>query len=92
MQKEAAKGFRFTESYKRSDEARTVEEDLRVAHSRRVWESVGLEPLARIDHRPLALTDAFDTDFPFASRRTRRNSCGVGTGLKRQPSLVLSRS
>ena len=61
MQTQAAKGFRFAESYKRSDEARTVEEDLRVAHGRRVWENVGLEPLARIDHRPLALIDAFDT-------------------------------
>ena len=61
MQREAAKGFRLTESYKRSDEARTVEEDLRVARGRRIWESAGLEPLARIDHRPLALVDAFET-------------------------------
>jgi len=63
MQTEAAKGFRLAESYKRTDEARTVDEDLRVAHGRCIWESVGLEPLARIDHRPLALVDAFETIF-----------------------------
>lgn len=61
MKRQAAQGFRLMESYKRSDEARAAGEDLAAALGRRIWESVGLGELARIDHRPLALVDAFET-------------------------------
>jgi hypothetical protein len=61
MQRQAARGFRLMESYKRSEEARAALEDLAAARARRVWESIGLEALAPIDHRPLALVDALET-------------------------------
>lgn len=57
---QAAKGFRLMDDYRRSEEARAIEEDLPVARGRRVWEEARLGPLERIDYRPLALQDAFD--------------------------------
>jgi hypothetical protein len=61
MQRQAARGFRLMESYKRSEEARAAVEDLAAARARRIWENIGLESLAPIDHRPLALVDTFET-------------------------------
>ena len=58
---QAVKGFRLVDSFRRSDEARAAEDELPVARGRRLWEDLGLPPLERIDYRPLALQDAFDT-------------------------------
>jgi hypothetical protein len=57
----AASGFRLADDYRRSDEARSVAEDLPVALGRKVWEDICLPPIERVDLRPLALKDAIDT-------------------------------
>lgn len=61
LAEQAAKGFRLADAFRRSDEARAAEDDLPVARGRRLWEELGLPSLERVDHRPLALQDAFDT-------------------------------
>jgi hypothetical protein len=58
LRKQASRGFRLMESFKRSDEARAAEEDLLAAQARGVWEEIGLPPLERADLRPLTLLDA----------------------------------
>lgn len=60
---QVAKGFRLVDAFRRSDEARAVEDDRSVALARRLWESIGLGPLERADLRPMALDDAFQTIF-----------------------------
>jgi hypothetical protein len=60
-QSQAAKGFRLVDAFRRSDEARSVREDLPVAQGRLIWESIGLGPLEAVDHRALALEDAIQT-------------------------------
>jgi hypothetical protein len=59
--RQAAKGFRLVDSFRKSDEARSVVEDLPVAMGRAVWERIGLPTLEAVDHRPLALEDAIQT-------------------------------
>jgi hypothetical protein len=61
LQREAAKGLRLADDFRRSDEARSVAEDLPVALGRQAWEEAALGPLERYDLRPLALFEAMDT-------------------------------
>jgi hypothetical protein len=59
-QQQAAKGFRLMDAFKRSDEARVVDEDSVIARARQTWEEIGLGPLERADLRPLTLKDAIE--------------------------------
>jgi hypothetical protein len=63
---QVAKGFRLIDSYRQSDEARAVANDLPVACGRRVWEALDLGPLERFDLRPLALEDALQSIYHIA--------------------------
>jgi hypothetical protein len=58
LRKEASRGFRLMEAFKRSEEARAVQEDLVAAQARAIWEEIGLPSLERPDRRPLTLFDA----------------------------------
>jgi hypothetical protein len=60
-QREAAKGLRLADDFQRSDEARSVAEDLPVALGRQAWEEAAFGPLERYDLRPLALFEAIET-------------------------------
>jgi hypothetical protein len=61
LQREAAQGLRLADAFRRSDEARSVAEDLPVALGRQAWEEADLGPLERYDLRPLALFEALET-------------------------------
>lgn len=56
QRREAARGFRLMDTFKNSDEARLIAEDVQVAQARQLWEELELGPLERIDLRPLALS------------------------------------
>ena len=61
MKREVAQGFRLMDAFKHSEEARLLAEDVRAAQARKVWEEIGLEPLAQLDLRPLGLYATLQT-------------------------------